>query len=338
MADAVDELRAVTEPLRKPEPGSLLDDALDWVVRLKSGEATEADLEALRYWREASPAHEEAFREAARAWRMTRAAAAALDEEEAAAARRSRPSPAHGFATRRMFLGGAVAASGAAVAIVHPPFALWPSFEELSADYRTGKGERRRVALTPRASLELNTQTSMAVAPASNMPRIELIAGEAIAAATALDASSPLVVLAGGVRISATDARFDARRIGGEVCVTCLDGELIVERGGDVRRLGKSEQLAYATDGVARARTIDPDQVTAWREGLLVFRDTPLPDAIDEVNRYRPGKIIVAASDLKSRVVDGVFRLDRLDIFVTQVQQLFGARAMTLPGGVVLLG
>ena len=46
----------------------LIREALDWIVRLKSGEATLADAERLIDWRTKSPAHERAFRDAARCW------------------------------------------------------------------------------------------------------------------------------------------------------------------------------------------------------------------------------------------------------------------------------
>jgi transmembrane sensor len=47
----------------------LIRDALAWVVRLKSGEATLADAEQLVNWRAQSPAHERAFRDAVKCWR-----------------------------------------------------------------------------------------------------------------------------------------------------------------------------------------------------------------------------------------------------------------------------
>jgi transmembrane sensor len=47
----------------------LIRDALAWIVRLKSGEATLADAEQLIDWRAKSPAHESAFRDAVKCWR-----------------------------------------------------------------------------------------------------------------------------------------------------------------------------------------------------------------------------------------------------------------------------
>jgi ferric-dicitrate binding protein FerR (iron transport regulator) len=47
----------------------LIRDALAWVVRLKSGEATLEDAEQLINWRAQSQAHERAFRDAVKCWK-----------------------------------------------------------------------------------------------------------------------------------------------------------------------------------------------------------------------------------------------------------------------------
>jgi transmembrane sensor len=63
----------------------------------------------------------------------------------------------------------------------------------------------------------------------------------------------------------------------------------------------------------------------------------PLVDVIEEVNRYRPGRIVVTNSELGRRVVNGTFRRDQLETFIAQVQRLFGAKVTTLPAGLLLL-
>lgn len=338
MAGADDEPRTVNEPADTCEPRPLLDEALGWIARLKAGEPSAADLEKLQHWRAQSPLHEEAFRDAVRVWRLVGVAGRELAGEasEKTAAPPQIMSPRRAL-SRRTFVGGAIAASVAGVALLHPPLDLWPSLKELSADYRTGKGERRVVALAPDVSLEMNTQTSIAVKPTEAALQIELISGQA-AVSVDLPQSRRLVILAAGSKITANQARFDARCIDGVVSVSCLEGSVSVERGEFALRFGKDEQVSYGADGVMRSSRVDPRRVTAWQEGLLLFHDTPLAEVIEEVNRYRPGKIIIANADLSRRIVDGVFRVDRLEILVEQVQRLFGARALALPGGVVLLG
>ena len=41
------------------EPDPLVDEALDRIVRLKTGEPTRAEVDALQHWRDQSPAHEQ---------------------------------------------------------------------------------------------------------------------------------------------------------------------------------------------------------------------------------------------------------------------------------------
>ncbi|MDE5457039.1 DUF4880 domain-containing protein [Bradyrhizobium sp. CSA112] len=320
------------------ERDALLDEALDWVVRLKTAAPTRADLDALQCWRQQSPAHEEAFKKAARLFRHAGIAASELaDQPDAVNAASASQRLLSKVLARRAFLGGAIAAASAGYLVVRPPLGLWPSLDELSADYRTGKGEQRKVAVTPDVSLELNTQTSIALRSAPDETRIELISGEATVAATR-SSPKPFVMLAANGRITAKQADFNARCLDGIVRVTCLSGIVDVALGTNVVQLHAAEQVSYSVGGIEMSVPVDPAQVTAWQAGLLIFRDQALADVVDEVNRYRPGKIIITNADLKHRVVNGTFQISKLADFVLQVQQLFGAQVRSLPGGVVLLG
>lgn len=339
LAIAIDGLWILTATNETPEPDALLREALDWIVRLKTGEPTRADVEALQAWRQQSGAHEAAFKNAARVFRHAGVAALELaDRRAAGGVARSSRTPMPRAIGRRAFLGGAtaMAAAAAGYAIVRPPLGLWPSLEELSADYRTGKGELRKIAVAPNVSLELNTQTSIALRSASNETRIELISGEASVVATS--AVTPFVLLAANGQISAVKADFNARCLDGAVSVTCLSGSVDVAQGDRTVRIGRAQQVSYSPGGIEASVQVDPGQVTAWQAGLLIFRDRPLADVVEEVNRYRSGKIIITNADLKRRMVNGTFQINKLGDFVPQVQQLFGAQARSLPGGVVLLG
>ena len=338
MASAINELWIVTATNETPGPDALLREALDWVVRLKTGEPTRADVEALQQWRQQSVAHEAAFKKAARVYRHAGIAASELAGQRATvlaapAAQGLRPR----LFGRRAVLGGAMAAAAAGYLVVRPPLGLWPSLEELSADYRTGKGELRKIAVAPNVSLELNTQTSIALRSAPNETRVELISGEASVVATPSSAK-PFVLLAANGLISAVEADYNARCLDGVVSVTCLSGLVDVARGSSTVQLRKGQQVSYSLGGIEASVQVDPEQVTAWQSGLLIFRDRSLSDVVDEVNRYRSGKIIITNGDLRRRVVNGTFQINKLGDFVPQVQQLFGAQARSLPGGVVLLG
>lgn len=315
----------------------LFGEALDWVVHLKAGEPTADDLEAFEGWRRQSDDHEEALREALRVFRLAGMAARELHDEGRLDAPVPTPAPSWWSRplARRAVISGAPLAAGLAYAVVRPPFELWPSLAELRADYRTGKGERRRMEIAAGVSLELDTQTSIAVHTADDETRVELISGQTFAAAQA--AAVPLVLVAGNGRITASDASFDGRCLDGIVTVTCLHGTITVDHGGTVTTLAANQQLTYSKAGLQPPAPADPHQVSAWQSGELFFSDRPLASVVDEINRYRPGLIIIASDRLKGRLVNASFQVDRLDSFFPQVEQLFGARVTRLPGGVVVL-
>lgn len=318
-------------------------EAYGWVMRFNTGDASQADLTALRRWSARSPAHQEAFDRVSRTWKTLGRVGQAMPAEAcvpgslglqpgAAVPRRS------GIG-RRALLGGALAASaaGAAVMVARPPLGLWPSWSELAADYHTGTGEQRRITLPGSVSIELNTRTSIAVrSSGADAGRIELIAGEAMVSTPKVARS--FSVLAAGGAIVATDARFNVRWEGQSVCVSCLEGAVRVERLAASLSLPAGQQAVYSDVGIGRAVAIDPAIVAAWQEGLVIFRSAPITEVVAEINRYRPGRVILTNTALGRRQFNARFRIADIDQVVGQIEQVFGAHATMLPGGIVLLG
>jgi transmembrane sensor len=322
------------------EPDALKRQAIDLMMRLGSGEATEADAEALKRWCGESPAHAKAFAEVNLLWNAlgpaVRNVAARSGVQQTRRAARVAFSPG-----RRAFIQGAAVAATAAAAgyvIVRPPLGLWPSVREFMAQYRTVTGEQRRLAMAGGAAVEMNTQTSLNIgAVADGADRIELIAGEAVVT-TGGGRVGPVIIDAADGRTSATDAKFDVRFSGPTVCVTCLDGSVEVKQGTRQATIREKQQVTYGSGGLGEVVPVDPTVVTSWRTGVLIFRREPLARAIEEINRYRPGRIVLVDASLGRRLIDASFKLDRIEDVVPQIERVFGARVRTLPGGVVLLG
>ncbi len=309
-------------------------EAHDWVVRFAAGHATPDDLKEGKSWCDLSPAHAAAFARASLLWEGL---GANVFDERPVASVSTVVSPSF---TRRALIGGAMAASaaGAAYLVVRPPLGLWPSWSELTADYRTATGEQRRVTFAGRATIEMNTQTSIIVQRrASGGDGIKLISGEALIV-TDSGASTVFTVAAGDGLARARNAKFNIRHDGFSVCVTCLDGVVQVERGAAAVSLQAREQVSYDRQKLGTVAAIDPGAVTAWQEGLLIFHATPLREVIAEVNRYRSGRIILMSDQLGERLFSADFHIRNVNAIIPEVQRLFGAKVTSLPGGIVLLG
>lgn len=317
------------------DPVSLRDEAEAWLLRLTSGAATERDAAAFKQWCLQSAAHAATFAEVNLLWDRCHTAArniARVNAEPVMVAQHAGSARRLG---RRAFLGSAVAASAAAAMVVYPPLRLWPSLPELTADYRTGIGEQRRIAVADDISVNLNIRSSLSIRSNGGDEAIELVAGEA--AVLTRSPARPFVVIAGDGRTIASHAHFNVRHDRSDVCVTCLDGEVRVEQGGNVATLRQRQQVLYGSRGLDQIVSIDPVVVKAWQEGMLVFRNESLDRVIDEVNRYRSGKIVLMNRRLGRRSVEASFRIDRLDDIIALVRDAYDAKVTRLPGGIVLL-
>ena len=324
----------MSEPGCSTKDVSLQDEAQAWLARLASGSATADDLGALNAWRGRSLEHRRAFSEAALLWNL-------LGDATRQVVAESRPTATRPLMPRRAFIGGGLMAASVAgaAAIVHPPLGLWPSWSELAAQHRTDKGERRQIELAGATAVQINTQTSIDFRPAADdgVIRVDLIAGEA--AFTSLKPrTQDIVVHAGSGRAQARDAAFNVRRDGNAVAVSCVRGDVIVTCDAGTSMLGGGQQILFNERGMSQVAAIDPEIVTAWQRGLLIFRDEALSRVIEEVNRYRFGKIVLLDNKLGQRRIAANFRLDRIEDVVDFVADVVHAPVRRLSGGVVLLG
>ncbi|CAK14938.1 FecR family protein [Pseudomonas entomophila] len=298
-------------PQISPDP-DLQRQAQEWLVRLTSGQATEADAQALRQWCARSPAHAEAFAQARRLWQLLAPAARQANQVM----------PLLG---RRALLGGAVAATAA--------FAAWNTgllgkLDAQPAAFETALGEQRRVELAPGIDLEMNVRTRVS----RQAHGIALLGGE-----IEVFARHAVQVRAGEGVISAEQARFNVREDDDGVCVTCLSGELRITALGRVEALPGGRQLRFGARQIGEPQAFDASQVMAWRERMLVFNDAPLAQVIDEINRYRPGRLLLLNPSLGRRRVQARLSFEQLPQAAELIRAAYGARCLELPGGVVLV-
>jgi transmembrane sensor len=297
----------------------LLGRAADWLVTLTSGRATEADAQDLAAWRAANPAHDAAFRHVAKLTNLTRLL---MDH------------PPRRVDRRAVLTGGAglVVAVGA-FGLARPPLGLWPSYAELMADHRTGAGQRFTFAPAVGVSVEMNSKTSVSLADGGRA--IELINGEAFV--TVRQPTTQFEVRAGEMRAAASAAVFNVQAIDGEIGITCVDGEVVCRGGGERQVLAPDERFAVGADGQVQLGRANAVAATAWRDGLLVFEDTPLSEVVRQVNRYRSGDIVLTNSAIGHRPVNAVLHTAQIENAVSQIQQLLNLEVRRLPGGVILM-
>ncbi|MCA1325574.1 FecR family protein [Herbaspirillum sp. alder98] len=298
-----------------------------WLRLLHSGNARKIDLDGFQHWVHASRAHQAAFSAARREWQHINAAAA-LHQQHATLPRAAAAGPG-----RRRWLKTALAGTGVAVVGA----ALWPtagSWVSVATD-STATGEQRSMALGG-VNLTLNTQTSVRqLRDGERVHGIDLIKGEA--AIDIADARALFSVNAGVGSSSTQAGSFEVRLADNKVCVSCVGGTVLVRHPAGQRSLSAGQQTIYDEQHISGIGAADVQAVSAWRHGELKFDRTPLRTVIAEINRYRPGSVVLLNDEVRERPVSGSFHIASLDLALVQLQKTFNLQARTLPAGIFLL-
>jgi transmembrane sensor len=217
--------------------------------------------------------------------------------------------------------------------VIHPPLGLWPSLAELTADHHTGIGQRQQFALANGVAVELNGRTAVSLVDQGR--GLALVDGEAFIQVS--DAASRILVHAGGASLSVGAGSMNVRTSPRETCATCLAGRVLAHGPGGEATLSAGQALRIRPDGAAVVAQVDPTIADAWRRGLLIFQNTPLAEAVEAINRYRDGKIILASAALGRQPVDGVYHTDALNGIVAHLQGLLHVQVTQLPGNIAIL-
>lgn len=299
---------------------ALSDEAIDWLVRLNSGRATEEDHAAFGEWRVVSPEHELAAQEAETIWYGIGVVGDRARREE----RKERRVKL----TRRTVLGiGGLVLVGA---VVQRSGVMGP---RLLADYTTGVGERRIVTLSDGSSVLLNAGSALSVDLSEGRRSLVLHEGQATFT-VAHDADRPFVVEARSGRTRAVGTVFDIDIRPDEVVVTVVEGKVAITTDAVPEKVvvaNGDERVRYASGAPSDAEAIDSDIETAWRRGKLIFDRRSLGDVVSEIERYRGGQIVIVNDRLRELAVTGVFDLSDPDAILRTIEETLPVRVTRLP-------
>jgi transmembrane sensor len=100
----------------------------------------------------------------------------------------------------------------------------------------------------------------------------------------------------------------------------------------------QSEQISYSAEaGLGLAHAVDANAIAAWQRGKMIFEAQPLAAVVEELNRYRAGRIMILNPALRSLNVTGVFDIGDPDATLRMIEQTLRIHDTTLTPYLVLL-
>jgi transmembrane sensor len=337
--------------------------AARWHERLQHEPVPQRLRMAFSRWLDKAPENRTAYAAVDRVWRFARSAAhdARILELRHETALRLTRKASH----RPRSVGWAAAATilaclgGVLLYTQRARLLDWSGSSRTAGVYETAVGERLTVTLVDGSRVTLNTDTVLRPAFDAHERRVVLERGQALFE-VAKDSAHPFVVETAQRRFVAVGTAFDVRIDGERVQVTMLEGTVRVERGwpGEtaslpanasdamsdraavksvVATITAGEQLTMLDERQDRIQVTEPDRVTSWRRGQVIFEASRLADAVAEINRYSSVKIELAEGALADLRISGAFATGRPTVFVEAMTSYFPVDATIVDDDTVLL-
>ena len=317
---------------------SLRETAALWHERAGQENASAETRNGLQAWLGKSAEHVAAYRSIERSWSQLKNAASApqiIQLRHESAMRLTRQTAATLRPLRWTLAAALILLSlGAALWILHPNgFGLsslaWRKSETQSPivrTYATKTGDRLTIALEDGSQVTLNTETQLEVAFSKSSRTVRLSRGEALFE-VAKDKTRSFVVQTQNRRFVAVGTAFDVHIQTDQVKVTMLEGTVhaeSMEPGSLIlATVTAGEQLITSSRAQQSVRRVDTERETSWRRGQLIFDNTPLGEAVDELNRYSSTHIVLVDSKLAGLRLSGTFATGGTSTFVEALTAYF---------------
>ncbi|WP_066966873.1 FecR family protein [Microbulbifer sp. Q7] len=310
-----------------------LDQACAWVARLRSDAISPADRRAFAEWMAQSAANRQAFDEMAELWGDLGALShMPLDElypesvpspdyraSRTSATPKARPAThsstteVSGWNLPQWLMGGSAVAAclGIALWIGNQWLQQAPAPQQM---YTTAVGETRTIALPDGSEVKLNTNSELVVSFSRESRRTQLLRGEAFFD-VARQTSRPFTVEAGSANIRVLGTQFNVERNPQNTRISVTGGTVAVSEARTASglqpesvKLTRNQKVSVSKSGLSDVGRTSPEEALDWTLGQLVFDETPLGEALEELNRYL--KVPAAASPAVSdQTLSGTFEL-----------------------------
>lgn len=211
----------------------------------------------------------------------------------------------------------------------------------LNPSYVTRLGEQRIVRLPDGTRITLNSNSRVSVAYRKLERAVRVERGEAYFE-VAKETARPFLVRAGEHCVQALGTVFIVRYDPGRTAVTLVEGKITVSREDGAAAeipaiLTPGERLTFV--GESKVRIDEPriEAVTAWRRSEIVLDETPLADAIAELNRYDQTTLAIRDPKIAGLKVSGVYHTGNSETFASMIARLYRLE-ITRHDGEIILG
>jgi len=200
-------------------------------------------------------------------------------------------------------------------------------------EFVTNTGEQMDMTLSDGSHVWLGPRSKLIVAFDKERRGIQLTTGEAFFAVKK-DRSRPFTVRSAGGDIVAVGTAFNVRAVDEQVTVAVSEGVVAVTsktqttvRGATSVRVASGQQLTFTALQPIKSSAIvqspAPGERARWRDGVLVYRNEPLREVVNDMVRYSDMQIEIADASVGELRYSGVVYHNAVHEWVSALPESF---------------
>ncbi|MEH2628022.1 transmembrane sensor [Bradyrhizobium sp. AZCC 1719] len=313
------------------KPEALLDEAADWLLRLREAADDLRVRDDFNAWLSRSSEHRAAWHRVRESWHLLGEGKPIYEHvwrPQSLQAPSSGVGKASRVPRRRWRWAAPVSAIGLAACLL--VVAVPSLLVRLEADHLTTTAQSRLVTLEDGTTVYLAADSAIKTDFSANRRQVRLLAGEAFFDVIR-NPGRPFVVEASGVRVEVTGTAFDVRLSSSATQVELARGAVGVSSNATQRTppavLAPGQMLVIDRKSGAMTRSdIAPEDIGAWREGRLFVNDATIGAVVEQIQRYHAAWIAIPDITLAQQTVTGLYDLRDPDRALRALVQPHGGK------------
>jgi len=303
-------------PFKKPKNSQddlIAEQAIEWFSRMQTESITAEERMQFLHWQAESPEHKLAYAEITdfldnsdfiQALSETKLSS---NDDELAVFKKSKQS---------YWLPSALAACLGLLAILFDPFIF------LQADYQSDIGSQKTIHLSDGSDVILNTDSAIAIDFNETERRVRLLKGEAYFAVYS-NKDKPFIIDSGETETEVLGTKFIVKNNAAGDEVSVIEGLVKVSSLNHDQsiQLRPEQQVSNSSSGLNPVVAIKSKDVSAWLKQRLIYKNTPLIQVINDLERYLPTVIFIQDKSLLDYKINARLDISKPELVLATLQK-----------------
>ncbi|MCU4413697.1 FecR domain-containing protein [Acinetobacter sp. WU_MDCI_Axc73] len=294
----------------KSRKSEILDQAVEWLMRIKQGALTESEYQQLTEWQNRSRLHQKIWHKAIELEQKFQQ----LPPNIAMPVIQKQPLKSH--LNNRLLVLGILPT----IYLIY----LLNQQQQWTADYRSGTGEQTTVQLPDGGKIVLNTNSAIDVKYTAEQRNIILRKGEIWIETHHDSQHRPFIVYTEQGKAQALGTKYLVKMNANQSYVAVVKGAVKVQPQDDLQHsqiLSAGQQTVFDQNEIQPVNDIDYTQL-AWTKGLIVVDEMPLSQFVKRLQAYQHA-VIYVDPDISQIKISGTYPINDTQQIYTMLEQTY---------------